>query len=210
MRPPQPNNGLGWLGFQNPTTFGSKFNADVFLIWSILARISTATLVQVVKVTNDGDVSPVGFVDVRPLVNQVDGGNNATPHGVVYNLPYFRLQGGTDAIILDPKVDDIGLVIFADRDISSVKTNKAKSNPGSRRRFDMADGVYLGGVLNGTPEQYVRFSTTGIDLVSPTKVTITAPEIDTFGLLKNNNVRVGSTHVHAGVQSGPSDTSVPH
>jgi hypothetical protein len=119
-------------------------------------------------------------------------------------------------VIIDPKVGDIGLCIFADRDISSVKANvaalrggKGSVTPGSGRRFDMADGLYVGGLLNGVPTQYVQFSASGINIVSPTKVTITAPETDIVGALKNNGVNVGSTHVHGGVSSGSSNTSVP-
>ena len=94
-----------------------------FLISQALNRVSTATLVKVVSVTNAGGLSPVGFVDVQPLVNQLDGAGNAVPHGVLHRLPYFRLQGGADAVILDPKVGDIGMAAFANRDISLVKTS---------------------------------------------------------------------------------------
>ena len=57
--------------------------------------------------------------------------------------------------LIDPTQGDIGLAIFADRDISSVRANRAQANPGSYRRFDMADGVYIGGILNGMPTQTV-------------------------------------------------------
>lgn len=46
------------------------------------------------------------------------------------------------------------------------------------RQFDYADGIYIGGVLNGVPEQYIQYSDTGIHMHSPTKVRITAPEIE--------------------------------
>ena len=137
-----------------------------------------ATLVQITAVTNSGGVSPVGFVAVHPLVNQIDGNNVGTPHGIIHNLPYVRIQGGTDAVILDPKIGDIGIAIFADRDISTVKATKAQANPGSRRQNDWADGLYLGGVLNGAPTQYVAFAGGGITVVSPTKITIQAPNVE--------------------------------
>jgi hypothetical protein len=171
------NDQFGMRGSADATSGGSPFNANQFQIWQVLAGISTAKLVQVVSVTNAGDVSPVGFVDVQPLVNQLDGFDNAVDHGVVHQLPYFRLQGGADAVILDPKVGDVGVAVFCDRDISSVKATKAKANPGSKRKFDMADGLYIGGFLNGTPQQYVRFYSGGMELVSPTKVRIAAPQV---------------------------------
>lgn len=169
------NNQFGMRGTADATSSGSPFNATQFQIWQVLNGISTVKLVQVVAVTNAGDLSPVGFVDVQPLVNQLDGFDNAVDHGVIHNLPYSRLQGGTDAVILDPKVGDIGMAGFCDRDISSVKASKAQANPGSKRKFDMADGLYIGGFLNGTPQQYVRFFSGGMELVSPTMVRIAAP-----------------------------------
>lgn len=168
----------GFLGAANATAHGSPFNETMFLVLQALSGISTVKLVQVVAVTNSGGLSPVGFVDVQPLVNQLDGYDNAVDHGVVHNIPYFRLQGGTDAVILDPKVGDIGMCGFCDRDISAVKSSRAQANPGSKRRFDMADGLYIGGFLNGVPQQYVQFSSAGIALVSPTKVTLQAPLVE--------------------------------
>lgn len=172
------NNAFGWRGQQRPTSGTSEFNAQSFLIWQTLRTIAGARLVQVKAVTNAGSVSPVGFVDVLPLVNQLDGSDNAVPHEIVHNLPYFRLQGGSNAVIIDPQVGDIGVAIIEDRDISSVKANKGQANPGSKRIFDMADGLYVGGFLNGAPTQYVQFSAAGINVVSPTKVTLQAPLVE--------------------------------
>lgn len=169
---------MGYAGLQKPGDGQGEFSAMAFIIEQLMGRVSTATLVRIVSVTNSGGLSPVGFVDVQPLVNQVDGANNAMPHGIVHNLPYFRLQGGTDAVIIDPKKGDIGIAVFASRDISAVKASKKQNNPGSGRMFDMADGLYIGGVLNGTPSQFIRFSGEGIEVVSPTKITLSAPVIE--------------------------------
>ena len=168
----------GYRGAAGQQTSADDYTAQSFLIWQILRQISGAKLVRVVSVTNSGGVSPVGFVDVQPLVNQLDGWNNAMPHGTVYHLPYFRLQGGANAVIIDPQVGDIGVAVIEDRDISSVKATKAQANPGSKRIFDIADGLYLGGFLNGTPTQYIQFSTAGVAIVSPTKISHTAPVIE--------------------------------
>lgn len=46
------------------------------------------------------------------------------------------------------------------------------------RQNDMADGLYIGGFLNGMPVQYVQFSATGINIVSPTKITLSAPLVE--------------------------------
>lgn len=225
----------GYPGYLDPGTAASPYASQEFLVQMILGRAATATLVKVVEVTNAGELSPVGFVDVQPLVNQIDADGKPTPHGVVYGIPYFRIQGGADAIIIDPKVGDIGMAAFASHDISSVKANKDQANPGSRRRFDMADGMYFGGLLNGTPVQYVRFTSSGISIVSPGKVTVTAPNIEldastqckvvspdielvgntkVTGNMQITGTTIGNgvnlnTHVHSGVQSGSSNSGGP-
>lgn len=159
----------------------SEFNAHSFVISQMLGRLWTATIVQVKAVTTAGGVTPVGFVDVLPTVAQLDGQDQATAHGIIHGLPYLRAQGGANAVILDPQVGDLGVAVFASRDISSVKATKAPANPGSLRRFDPADGLYLGGVLNGAPTQYVQFIAGAINIVSPGAVTITAPAVAITG-----------------------------
>lgn len=152
-------NEQGFPGQQMLSSDASEFNLQTFLIDRVLSRISTATLVKVVSVSTAGQVGPVGKVAVTPLVKMVDGNGKVFEHGKLHNLPYFRLQGGNGkAIIMDPKAGDIGIAIFADRDISSVKKNKKTSPPGSYRRFDMADGLYIGGFLGETPTCYIRFT----------------------------------------------------
>lgn len=185
----------GFAGQQSLTDDTSDFNKMSFLIKQILGRISTVTLVRVMGVTNAGGIEPVGFVDVQPIVNLLDGAGNATPHATIYNIPYFRLQGGVNAVILDPVVGDIGLAVICDRDISSAKALRSEANPGSRRRFDLADGVYLGGVLNVTPTCYVAFTGGGITMspdsgttsivLTPGMIKVTADEVVTIGRNKN-------------------------
>lgn len=193
-----------------PSTNQSETNRQTFAIQQLLSRVQTATLVRVDAVTNDGGLSPVGFVDVTPLVNQVDGAGNPTPHVTIFNIPYFRLQGGANAIVLDPQVGDIGICIFASRDISKVKVTKKQANPGSFRKYSFADGLYLGGYLNGTPSQYVQFSTAGIRIHSPTLVKLDAPSVEvTSTTFTHNGVNIGSTHHHNGVTTGSGNTGGP-
>lgn len=224
---------------QNPRDVASDYLALVFVIQQLLGRLSTVTLVKVVACTNDGGLAPWGTVDVIPLVNQVTGDGETIPHGTLFKLPYFRLQGGKNAVIIDPEPDDIGMAAFCSRDISAVKAdptaavananaNKGGAPPGSARQFDMADGLYLGGFLNGQPEQYVQFNASGITVVSPTKVRVQAPTIELAGAVHQTNgdvtiagnitlptgdVTAGSiglkTHHHSGVQTGGGTSGPP-
>jgi len=199
-------------GNQTPTSATDDYNSLVFVIGQVLAQLQTVTLVRVMAVSNDGGVSPVGTVDVQPLVNQMTGNRQPVAHGTIFNVPYFRLQGGGSAVILDPKVGDIGMCAFASRDISAVKTAKGPANPGSFRQFDWADGLYFGGLLNGVPTQYVRFHAGGIDIKAPT-ITLDGDVHITGETTADGDVTAEGIslhdHVHGGVQSGTSDTGPP-
>lgn len=164
-------------GFREGATGGSQYAALAFLIRQQLGKVRVATIVQVLAVSNEGGVEPVGTVDLQPLVHQTDGAGNVTALPAVYGVPYVRLQGGSNAVILDPQVGDLGIALFGDRDLSAVVSTKKAAAPGSSRRNSLADALYIGGILNGTPQQYVRFSAGGIELVSPTKIHLQAPTI---------------------------------
>lgn len=165
-------------GLSQPTSTYGEFNNIAFAIQQAMGKMQTATIVQVVSCTNSGSVSPVGFVDVLPMVNQIDSQGNAVPHTTIHNIPYMRLQGGANAVIIDPQPGDLGICIFASRDLSKVKATKKQANPGSYRRYNFADGMYLGGLLNGAPIQYIEFDSSGIKIHSPTKVTLEGPIVE--------------------------------
>jgi hypothetical protein len=222
-------------GYYSPTDAASEFNQMAFIVKQMLGAMRTATLVKVKAVTNAGNISPVGFVDVLPLVKMIDGIGQSSSHETIHNLPYLRIQGGANAVIMDPEVDDLGLAVFADRDISAVKVNKDESVPGSWRRYDMADGIYLGGVLNGAPTQYVRFFSGGITIhdANGNNILMSSSSLDinyknnsarilmtggTIQMIGNititgsvaaNGVNIGSNHSHSGVTTGSSNTGPP-
>lgn len=164
-------------GQLKPSSTWGEFNNIAFMVQQALSKMQTATLVRVESCTNAGALSPVGLVDVTPLVNQLDGQGNPTPHVTIHNVPYLRLQGGANGIIIDPQKGDIGVCVFASRDISKIKATKKQGNPGSFRQYSFSDGMYLGGMLNGTPTQYVQFNAAGIKIHSPVAVVLDAPDI---------------------------------
>lgn len=149
-------------GQQTPWSSTHEFNVISFIIKQMIAQLETTKLVKVVAVHSKGDVAVPPTVDVLPLVNQVDGFGNAVKHGKVFGLPVWRMQGGVCALILDPAVGDVGYVVSADRDISAVKANPgAQVTPASFRQFDLADGIYVGGLLNAAPTCYVLMKQDG-------------------------------------------------
>ena len=172
-------------GQQTFTTGASDYNAAAFQIEQALRRINTAEPVRVVSV-QPGAVGPVGMVSVQPLVNLVTGAGDGMAQSELFQLPYLRIQGGENAVIMDPKPGDIGLAVYAMRDTEVVKANRdgKAANPGSARTYSKGDGFYLGGFLNATPKRYIMVDDTGITLddgqggkleLKGGKLTITAP-----------------------------------
>jgi hypothetical protein len=140
----------------------------------------------------------VGTVDVQVLINLQSANGVAIQHDIIYGLPYFRMQGGDTAVILDPKPGDIGAAVFCSRDISSVVaanigTDTALTgNPGSARTFDWSDGLYFGGLLNGVPARFIQFDAAGnINITTPDgKLNLNGTTVDSSG---NIVVKPGST-----------------
>lgn len=146
-------------GQQDPSDSVGPFNPQAFIIAQMIAKISTMKIVQVKAVDADAKT-----VDVQPMVNMLNGNNESSPHGTILGIPYWAWQFGKNKIDATPVVDDIGLMICSDRDISAVVSAKKIANPGTQRKHDNADGVYLGGMLNGDPEQWIKFTDTGMEL----------------------------------------------
>lgn len=165
-----------YFGFTDPTTTQGEWNKLRFAIQSQMANLNTSLPVRVKSVTGVG-VNPVGFVSIEILVDEVTGNDMTIPHGEIANVPYVRLQGGSNAVIIDPEVGDIGMAVFCSRDISAVKNARQSAPPGSRRMHSFSDCAYMGGVLNGAPTQYIQFTSGGIIIHSPTSVKGEAPLI---------------------------------
>jgi hypothetical protein len=201
-----------------PSDFSGEYNALQFVIRQILGKANIATLVKIKKVTNAGGVAPVGFVDVELMLELQDGAGKVIKDGqpTLHKIPHMRIQGGTNAIILDPVVGDIGICLFADKDISVIKATKNKSSAGSSRKNSLSDGLYMGGVLNATPVNYVQFNGNDINVTATGNVNLKAPAINLKNagsalqtLLNSTLLTWLSAHTHAGVTTGAGVTGVP-
>ncbi|MFT9064572.1 MAG: Gp138 family membrane-puncturing spike protein [Acetobacter persici] len=197
----------------------ANFNADNATIRRVLSMIGADTLVRV-KAVHAVGLNPVGTVDVQIMVHQQDGAGRTTPHGTLCGLPYFRLQGGSRAIICDPAVGDIGAAIICGRDISGVKSTRDAAAPGSFRQNDYADGLYLGGYLNAAPEEYCGWVNGDFHVKTAGKFIVDAAECDINCAVKvsgsvtaTGDVKAGNIsleqHKHPGVQNGSGITGAP-
>lgn len=134
----------------NPNKGNSSLNTLVGIIDNALSQVSTAMPVTVLQVYENHTV------DVMPMVDMLDNAGNAVEHAPITSIPYARLQGGDYGLIIEPKVGDKGLVVFASRDISDVVQSKGKAKPASLRKHSMSDGMYIASLLYEEPETYLK------------------------------------------------------
>ena len=185
----------------------SDLNRLEFLI-KVLQRDMSTAIPVIITAVQAGDTNAAGYVDARPLVAQVDAWGNALPMATLHHLPYFRLQAGRAGIVLDPVPGDIGLAVFAQSDCSTLKQGQTETaQPGSWRKFDQADGFYVGGFLNKSVDTFVRLAQDGsITIKAPGNVTIDAPLVTYTGdIICGGFSYLG--HTHTGVHG---ETSTPH
>ena len=202
----------------------SAYNAISFVIENqIKGMVNTCIPVRVDSCTAPGTGGAAGYVSCTPLVTQMGADGKTLAPVSLPQLPFFRLQFGTAAIVCDPKPGDIGLAVFAQQDCSTVQQGASEpAQPGSFRCFDMADGFYLGGFLNVSPTMYIEFAPDGntINVKAPTKVYIDAPTVQIKGnvqvtgsVTSTGNMTAGSismqTHKHGGVDTGSGTSGVP-
>lgn len=135
-------------------------------------------------------------VNVTPLILAEATDDTVIETNIIYNVKYIRIQSGKSAIIIDPTIGDIGIALICDRDISTIKETKKAATPASGRIHSLSDSVYLGGFLNQPPNQYVKFTTDGIEIYSPTQITAIAPNItancDELTANVNNDTKIKS------------------
>ena len=197
-------------GQKKPNTAGSEYNSLQFLVQqAIRGQVHTAIPVQVQAVNGL-------FVDVLPLVSNVDGYGQTVDPTTLFHLPVFRYHAGVGAVILDPVVGDKGLAVFAQSDSSNVQEGtNTPQQPASFRKHSMSDGFYIGGFHNAAPSVYIEIKQDGkINIVAPSGVTVTSPDASFSGNVTiAGDATIGGIsfagHVHGGVQTGGDTTSTP-
>ncbi len=202
-----------YKGNRLATSSNTSYNALDFLIkTTINSMVNTALPVRVEMVETSDDSS--GYVTVVPLIQQYDGFGNVLDASHIHKIPYIRLQGGKAAIIIEPEVGDIGIAVFAQQDIS--KLSDKPSKPATFRSFSMADGIYLGGIMNKKPEVIIEMLQDGeIKIIAENKIIIESKEIeiqtDTLevsGEVIAKGIKL-SEHTHANVENGSGVTAKP-
>lgn len=151
----------------------STNDADMFAA-TFSKLLSGNHFIKYAQVTAVRGTAPNLVVDVLPLVADVRSEDQTIILGSeVFNIPVWRLQRGNSAIIMNPVVGDIGMIAIADADTTVARRARKESVPGSGRRHSLSDAIYLGGLLNGQPSQFIEFADGAINITSPNPVNIT-------------------------------------
>lgn len=183
---------------------------EKYIINTLIGAMHTCSLVKVTAVSIPADaLEPIGRCSIQPLVQKVDGNNNVYSRGIIDNVPYLRVQGGTNAIVIDPVVGDIGIAAFCDRDISMVKRTGEEAAPNTLRQYDLNDAVYLFSCMSGTPSQYIQFLSSGINIKTTGDLNINGLVIKPNGQLILANGVIADTHIHNQGDDSAGNTEQP-
>lgn len=174
----------------DPSTLADDYNLLMYLINSAISGIDTIDVVKVQEVNTENNT-----LCVLPIVQRANANGNPIPESPIFNIKYMRWQYGLNAIKATPEVGDIGLVLVCKKDISSIQSGLV----GSYREFSMADGVYIGGLMNFNqePTQYIEFTAEGIAVTTPKTLTINTTENVVVNATKDVTVNAVNTNVNA-------------
>ena len=158
---------------------------------SLITNVNTAIPCKVVAIEKQEQrgVNVVGFVDIQLMIEQTNGQKKGNETAIICNVPYIRIQGGTNAVIIDPEINDLGVAIFASRDITNFKEARRQTPPATWRKFSISDAIYIGGIRNQKPVQYIHFRNDGIEIYSPKRVHITTPTV----LIDSDNTTINTS-----------------
>lgn len=169
----------------------SEYNAISFLCEQMIkGMVNTAIPVRVDSCTKPGVGGAAGYVSATPLVMQRGADGKSLAPVSMPQLPYYRVQAGTAAVVLDPQPGDIGLAVFSQQDASNVKEGTSEPvQAGSFRCFDMSDGFFVSTHHGQTPTTYVHLDPEKgeVTVKAPMKITLDAPTIELKGSLQMGN-----------------------
>ena len=178
-----------------PLTYNSpilcEYDKVISQFNSLITNVNTAMPCKVVAIEKQEQrgVNIVGFVDIQLMIEQTNGQKKGNETAIVCNVPYIRIQGGTNAVIIDPEINDLGVAIFSSRDITNFKEARRQTPPATWRKFSISDAIYIGGIRNQKPVQYIHFRNDGIEIYSPKRVHITTPTV----LIDSDNTTINTS-----------------
>ena len=166
---------------------------------------------------------------VRPLIALLTTSGETVKRAQVAQVPVMALGGGGFVINFPLRPGDRGWIEASDRDISLFLQSGDDAAPNTLRLHSFEDGRFIPDVFAAYDVSEVADDAVTIQSLdgavrvelSPAKIRYVAPlhefdgrakfndGVETFGILENNGVDVGSTHTHTGVQTGGGTSGPP-
>lgn len=166
---------------------------------------------------------------VRPLIALLTTGGAQVQRAQLAQVPVLALGGGGFVINFPLQPGDRGWIEASDRDISLFLQSGGDAPPNTLRLHSFEDGRFIPDVFAAFDVSDVAEDAMTIQSadgavrieLSPTRIRYVSPlhefdgpakfndDVETFGTLKNNDVNVGSTHTHGGVQTGGGTSGPP-
>ena len=167
---------------------------------------------------------------IKPLVMLGTTDGQKISRAQLSNIPVFRFGGGGFFIRFPVKPGDFGWLKATDRDMSLIMQRGGLEDwPNTLRQHSFSDGMFFpdtlkswvidganadalviqsidGSVCVSLHSGEVKIESADIEMVGNVQVT---GNVAVTGTMTNNGVNIGSTHVHSGVDSGPSNTGGP-
>ena len=167
---------------------------------------------------------------IKPLVMLGTTDGQKISRAQLSNIPVFRFGGGGFFIRFPVKPGDFGWLKATDRDMSLIMQRGGLEDwPNTLRQHSFSDGMFFpdtlkswvidganadalviqsldGSVCVSLHSGKVKIEAADIEMVGNVQVT---GNVAVTGTMTNNGVNIGSTHVHSGVDSGPSNTGGP-
>ncbi|WP_242349264.1 hypothetical protein [Mucispirillum schaedleri] len=179
-------------GVANYEDLTSEYNALNFIITSIIkSTVNTCYAVTVTKVDADNQK-----VTVKPLIVQIDADNNKIELSEIFEIPYFRYSAGRTAVKLDPVAGDIGVLIIFKSDSNNIKTgDNSQILPNTFLNYPLYSGIYIGGMLNNDPENYIEIKDDSITINANKKIVINC---QTAEINADSEVNINSSKINLG------------
>jgi len=173
---------------------------------------------------------PSNMATVRPMIALLTTSGEMVKRAQVAQVPVLALGGGGFVINFNLPPGTPGWIEASDRDISLFMQSMSDDQPPNTLRLhSFEDGRFIPDVFAAYDVSEVADDAMTIQSLdgavrvelSPTKIRYVAPlhefdgrakfndGVETFGILENNGVDVGSTHTHTGVQTGGGTSGPP-
>lgn len=209
---------------KDPADDDSVAGAFRSIFAKFMQRVDTMLPAEVLAYDRESNTATV-----RALIAVLTTDGQAVPRAPIARVPVVALGGGGFVVNFPLRPGDRGWIEASDRDISLFLQSGGETTPNTYRTHSFEDSRFFPDVFAAFEVGEVAGDAMTIQTtdgavrveISPTRIRYVAPlhefdgrakfndGVETFGILENNGVDVGSAHPHSGVQTGGGNSGPP-